>query len=106
MRNAFGVLIGKPENNQYDNLDAELRTILKYIYAMDVKVWSAFNWLRIRTSNVKRSNYFQKRRQLSLQAKQLVTPLITTGKAKDFKNLPEKNQVRACAVPFQNLSPL
>jgi hypothetical protein len=79
MRNALGVLIGKPENNQHDNLDVDWRTILKYIYAMDVKVWSGFNWLRIGHSNVKRSTGFQKRRQLSLQAKQLATPLITTG---------------------------
>jgi hypothetical protein len=43
MRNAFGVLIGKSENNQHDNLYVDGRAILKYIYAMDVKVWSGFN---------------------------------------------------------------
>jgi len=33
------------------DLDVDGRTILKYIYAMDVKVWRGFNWLRIGYSN-------------------------------------------------------
>jgi hypothetical protein len=33
------------------DLDADGRTILRYIYTMDVKVWSGLNWLRIYYSN-------------------------------------------------------
>jgi hypothetical protein len=29
------------------DLDADVKTILRYIYTMDVKVWSGLNWLRI-----------------------------------------------------------
>jgi len=33
------------------HLDTDGGTILKYIYATDVKVWRGFNWLRIGYSN-------------------------------------------------------
>jgi hypothetical protein len=39
MRNAFGVLIGKPETGQHDRPRRRWGDNIKYIYAMDVKAW-------------------------------------------------------------------
>jgi hypothetical protein len=48
---AYRTLVGKPERNNYKNLDVDGRTILKWILEEhDGAVWSGLIWFRIGTS--------------------------------------------------------
>jgi hypothetical protein len=52
MRNAYNILVGKPEGkNHLEDLDVDRKMILEWIVGTwDVKVWTGCMWHRIGTS--------------------------------------------------------
>jgi hypothetical protein len=51
MRNAYSILVGRPEGNHLEDQVVDGRIILEWILGKRGRVWTGFIWLRIGTSD-------------------------------------------------------